>query len=250
MALVLFSQDDEVKAKLAEFNKAKAQDLKKALESLASLKHPRILKELLPYLKNQPDDIKRTAAKLVGEYKGEKSAAEELAAVAVAEAARARKNNLGDDIDHDVAVAMLQAFGSVGVKETAPKIHALFDHQNTAVAKAAIQASEDLKNLDSVEPLIRLLQELERSAQIAKAPRSNEDVTKGLVRGRPGSGGVAPGKEDDSMKQAVYRFNALEPSIQEALKTIGGESSAKKGAEWAEWWTKNKAELRAKEKRK
>lgn len=251
--VLALAQDDEARARIADFNKAKAKaksddDLKSALDALASLKHPKILKELAGYLKSGSDIIKIAVAKMIAEYKGDKAAADELALVLPAEAARAKKNELGDDAGHETGAAILRAIGKIGVRDSAGKIHSSLEHPNTELAKAAVEAAGELGNLDSVDPLIRLLIELQRSAQLATAPRTNNvKPAPGSVPAMtkiPGRPAAAPVKEDKEAREAVNRANTLEPSIQAALQKITGNNSTQTGVEWSDWWAKNKADLK------
>lgn len=247
LLLVVFQDDEAARAKIAEFHKSRPKDetaLKAALEELGTLQHPRILKELSRHLKGQPDDIKVAAAALIGRYKGDQEAAEALILVLPAEASRAKKTDLGDDVDHRVAATLLNSIAEIGHRESAPKIHAQIEHVNTELAKAAVVALGELGHTGSVDPLIRLLSEVQRGKQLAEGPRTNTvKPAPGSVPGLmklPGRSGNPPPKEEKDMKEAVYRCNALEPHLQSALQKITGESTERSGKDWSDWWAKNK----------
>jgi len=244
LLFLAFQDDEAAKTKIAEFNKIKSKDLKAALEELGTLRHPRILKELKEHLKGQSDDIKVAAAKLIGKYKGDKDAAEALILVVGAEAARAKKSEQGDDVDHLVAATFLNAIGEIGHKESASKIHSQLEHVNTELAKCAVVALGEMGNPDSVEPLIRLLSEVQRGKQLAEAPRTNTvkpapGSTPGMMK-LPGRNANPPPKEEKDMKQAIYRCNALEPHLQSAIQKITGDREDRSGKDWSDWWAKNR----------
>jgi hypothetical protein len=244
LLLLTFQDDEAARAKVAEFNKAKSKDLKAALEELGTLQHPRILKELAGHLKGQPDDIKVVAAKLIGKYKGNKDAAEALILVLGAEAARAKKSEAGDDVDHLVAATILNALADIAHKESAPKIHSQIDHVNTELVKCAVVALGEMGHVESVDPLIRLLSEVQRGKQLAEAPRTNTvkpapASTPGMMK-LPGRSGNPPPKEEKDMKEAIFRCNALEPHLQSAIQKLTGDFEERTGKAWSDWWAKNK----------
>jgi hypothetical protein len=245
--LLLGLQDDEAaKRAIAEFRKGSPKtdvELQQALETLAAIKHPRILKELAAHLRGPSEEIRRVAARLIGEYSGDKDAAEALALVLPAEATRATR-----DADHQVAVSVLRALEKVARKDSAPKIHVCFEHANAELARVAIETAGALGNLDSVEPLIRLLSELERAARLAAMPNTNNKVPPGMVK-LPGRPAQAPPKEDPAWKEATYRHNELAPAIQAALGKLTGDSTERPGPDWAEWWSRNKSTIRARDKK-
>ncbi len=261
-ACLAFAQgeDEAARAKIAEFNKARAaaksdEELVAALEELAKISHSRVLKELKEFLKGQSDAVKTAAARLIGGgYAGDKAAADALALVLPVEAARAKRDEAGVDSGHEVAAALLRALAKVGHKPSAEKTHSVFESPNLLLAREAIDAAGELRSLDSVEPLIRLLIEVEQGKQMAEAPRTNTvktppGSTPGMTR-LPGRGNSPPlpPADDKASKEALKRHELLEPGLQNALKRITGEADDRPGKEWSAWWSKNRAKLRDKDR--
>lgn len=252
-------QEDEAKKKIAEFNKAKAKcksddDWRGAIDALASMQHAKILKELSELLKAGSDYVKIKVAELIGKYKNDKSAADYLLAALGAESGRAKKNKQGDDIGHEVAVAVLAALGDCGVKTVAEKIHPFFRHQNIEIAKAAIRCCGQLKSLATPEHLIKLLQEMEQSAAQSQAPPGNPPP------GTPPPGGLPPGAKvppnippgvnpgQQMQQEQARRKSMLEPLIHAAYKDITGNGPWKNSVEMAKDWAKSRPALEKKEK--
>jgi HEAT repeat protein len=250
--------DEQARERIARFQKAKGgakgeQALVEALEELGAARHPRILKELREYLKGQPDAVKIAAARRIGDYGGDKSAADALALVLPVEAARASRDEAGIDGGHEVAAAVVQALAGIGRPEAAAKLHSLFDSPNHTLARAAVDAAGELRNLDSVEPLIRLLIEVEQGKQMAEAPRTNTvkpppGSTPGMSR-LPGRSNSDPPPADDKVsREAVARHAALAHGAQKALQRIARDETDRTGKEWSAWWAKNRAALRKAER--
>lgn len=252
------ADDEQARERIARFYKAKAaargdEALVEALEELGAVRHPRILKELREHLKGQPDAVKVAAARLLGGYAGDKAAADALALVLPIEAARATRDDAGIDGGHEVAEAIAQALARVGVRESAPKLHSLFESPNFTLARAGVEAAAELRNLDSVEPLIRLLIEVEQGKQMAEAPRTNTvrpppGSTPGMSR-LPGRSNSDPPPADDRVsREALARHAALAVGLQKALQRITREETDRTGKEWSAWWARNRAALRRAER--
>jgi HEAT repeat protein len=257
LLLLWAPQDDLAREKLGAFRKAVAkaradEQVISALEELANMRHPSILKELARHLTGRSEEVRITAARLVGEYAGDKTAATKLAAALGPEAARAKRTRDEGDTGHDVAEAILRAIGSVGRREAATKVHACMEHSNHLLARAAIETAGEVGSLDSVKPLIRLLLEVERGKQWATAPRSNTvKPPPGSVPGLrklPGRSGEPPPKDDWEEREAIARHGALAPAIQSALEKITGDAQERTGREWQDWWAKNRRRIRSEKK--
>ncbi len=221
-------KEEEAKAKIAEFRKelktCKANgDVCLALQNLGSIQHPKILQELEVWLRRPEAEICGGAGEQIAKYTKDRVAAEMLMT-----AAKSRK-------DSDGIIKCLRYAGDVGLRITAPMFNNYFRHKDVDVAKEAVDSLGKLKSASSVDPLIRLLRELDDIRDDVNQPGS---VPIPGVSNLPGGSSTA----DDNLK----RKNALLPSVRQALSEITGErwGTAK---EWEAWWRKNKGTFKEKE---
>jgi hypothetical protein len=248
-------KDDEAKAKISEFNKARSKcktddDWRSAIDALASIQHPKILKELAGLLKAGNDYIKIKVAELIGKYRGERQAMDELLAVLATEASRAKKNKQGDDIGHETSVAMINAIGEVGIRAAASKLTPFFRNQNIEICKAAITCCGRLKDLDSIDHMIKMLQEMEQAMAQAQAPAGTPPPPGALPPGQPAPPNLPPGVNPAAQMQQeqARRKNILEPVIYSAIKEASGLGPFQSASDCARTWAKEKPGLKQKEK--
>jgi len=243
-------KDDEAKAKITEFNKARSKcksddDWRGAIDALASIQHPKILKELAGLLKAGNDYIKIKVAELMGKYRNDRQAMDELLVVLATEAARAKKNKQGDDIGHETSVAMINAIGEIGIRAAAAKLTPYFRNQNIEICKASIACCGRLKDLDSIDHMIKLLQEMEQAMAQAQAPPGAPPPPP-----PPGMPNVPPGVNPAAQMQQeqARRKNILEPVIYSAIKEASGLGPFQSASDCARSWSKEKPALKQKEK--
>lgn len=247
-------REEEAKAKISEFNKARNKcktddDWRAAIDALASVQHPKILKELAGLLRAGNDYIKIKVAELIGKYHRERQAMDELLNVLGAEASRAKKNKQGDDIGHETSVAILNAIGDVGLRAAGPKVTPFFRNQNIEICKAAIATCGRLKDLDSIDHMIKLLQEMEQAMAQAQAPPGTPPP--GMVPpGQPVPPNIPPGVNPAAQMQQeqARRKNILEPVIYSAIKEASGLGPFQSASDCARTWAKEKPALKQREK--
>jgi HEAT repeat protein len=247
--------DEEAKKKISEFGKARSkakneEELKSAIDALASIQHPKILKELAGILRSGTDYIKTKVAEHMAQYKGSKQASEDLLAVLGPESAKAKKDKQGQETGYETSVAIMNAIGEVGVKSAADKLHPFFRHQCLEICKGAIKACGKLKSLSTPDHLIRLMSELEQAAAQAQQPPPPP--------GQPPPGGpnlppgIPPGAIQNAQAQMANenarRQSMLADSINATLGAIMNENKKQGASEWAKLWAKVKPELVKKEK--
>jgi len=232
-------KEEEAKAKIAEFKKelktCKTEgDICLALQNLGSLQHLKILQELEVWLRRPQADICGGAAEQVSKYSKDRIAAEMLMA-----AAKSRR-------DSDGIIKCLRYAGDVGYKPIAPQFPAYFRNKNTDVAREAVDSLGKLGCAVSVEPLIKLLREIEGTLDntgVGGVGGLPGGVGGGMPGGNlPGGAGGAGSPEEEMRK----RQTELMPAVQRALKSITGERWGT-SKEWDTWWRKNRGTFKEKE---
>jgi hypothetical protein len=222
-------KEEEAKAKIAEFKaeikKCKqAGDFCLAIQGLGAMQHPKIMDELRVWLFNPVPEICAAAGEQISKYSKDPKAADLLLT-----AAKGRR-----DKDPEAQVKWDSS-------PSPPVFHTYFKNKSTDVAKEAVDSVAKLGCAVSIEPLIKLLRELEGSL---------DNTGLGGVGGLPGGnlpganlpGGVDTGRPEDELRK---RQNELKPAVEKALKEITGERwpTAK---EWDKWWKANRATFKEK----
>lgn len=202
--------DDEAKARLADFRKDLRKckvndDVGRAIAILGQFQHPRILAELKKWINSRQTDIAGVAAEMIAKYKGDRAAAELLAATALS-----RK-------EPEVVEKCLRYLADVKYRPIVPKILKFFRNNNTAFAREAIDTCAALKSKLAMDTLIKLARELDGIQDNAN--------TGGL-------GGVAD--------ERLQRKRALSGPVEDALEAITGEKKKESVREWDRWWRRNK----------
>lgn len=228
-------KEEEAKAKIAEF-KAELKKCKEvgdfclAIQGLGSMQHPKILEELRVWLFNPAPEICAAAGEQISKYSKDPKAADMLLTAA--------KNRR--DKNPEAQVKCLRYAGDVGYKPVAPVFHTYFKNKSTDVAKEAVDSVAKLGCAVSVEPLIKLLRELEGS--LDNTGLGGAGLPGGNLPGANLPGGVDAGRPEDELRK---RQNELKPAVEKALREITGERwpSAK---EWDKWWKANRATFKEK----
>ncbi len=183
-----------------------------AVDHLAQVKDKKVLDRLSRVLQSAETDVVKTqAVKVIGSYLNDKNAARLLV---VAMSANKKKPEL--------VVPIVEAMGEVGDRSLVPVVLDLFRDKNNAVARAAIIASARLRDKSFVDPLLKMLRELE------------EEPTPSV--GAPAI--VNPVEEEKAKRKA----DLLDP-VQRALADITYQSFATH-KEWDSWWKKNRGTFR------
>lgn len=233
--------DAEARQKVAEFQAAvrksrDADELEAALRTLGTLQHPRVLKELLPYLKHPADNVRLAAAKEAARYSENREAA-----LALADALQSLISNRSEI---DLIEAFFDAFGKVGCKPVVGRIHPHLEHKDTRIARAAIQACGKVRSYRSVEPLLNVMRHLEA----IQNPNTARHLPGGQVPGVPNLPGGGSSAQWQAQWDLWNRRQELLPAVHAALKAITGESHAT-SREWQAWWDRSGSELKNRELR-
>lgn len=226
------ASDDEAKKAVEEFKKALKKpkleegDIVSALIDLGSKQHTKlILPEIKPWLTKGGTEIRLTAAEMLSKYKKNKTAAE---AILAALAAQNQK-------EKNILEKFVSFAADTECKDIASKLCGLFGAKYVEVACAAVQGCGKIKSKNCIEPLIKLVADL-------------EDVNESNVSGAgqpnmPGPGAGGQGQEDERIKR---KRELLQPALASLRETTGEKytrAKAKQGESgcWYEWWGKNKA---------
>ena len=244
---LLLQSDAEAKKSLDDFHKAAYKndaELIAGLRTLARTSHPKVLRELAVHLKTGSDAVRRAAAPLVGAYKDDKFAADELLAAAQTESGRIKTDRTGAEIGYESCLAMLAALTSVAYKPSGAKIVPFFRSRSPAVARAAIAAASEIKNLDAVEPLIALLHEFQSARpSVPQGPNSGRTPSTIPLPNTP----LTPNHKP--LPPPAAAPNPLESVVRDALRKLtNAPGDLSKAQDWSVWWAKNKAVLKGAEK--
>ena len=226
-------KEDEAKAKIADFKKQlktckTEKDIVGAIESLASLQHPKILTELKSYL-SKGGEVTIAAAEMLGKYKKDKDAAEALVGAA------------GSLRDKESMVKCIRYAGDTEYKGIISKLANLFRHKDVDAAREAVDSCAKIKSGDAIDPLLSLWKELDAIKEDKPGAKNAGGGGVGGVGGGSltGAGGVGQSMQDEQIK----RKRELTPAVESALGKITGESFKDlRGAN--DWWRKNKGSFK------
>jgi hypothetical protein len=242
-------QEKAAKDRIAEFKK-EARKLKtdeewvSAVEKLAELKHPLILKELIAMARSERrEPVLDALLEAIAKYTGDESAAAALFSMLQQYGQLAKRDKDGNDVGHEMAVKILQALGTLKNRPSARKLENYYSHANLEMARQAIGAVGEIGNVESVDPLILLLKDLEAQQVPQGVPGSPPAGGPGAPPGGfPGGGTPPPNMQSGMQQESQKRKTALEPVIKESLRRITGHDEPD-ASKWSGWWSKNKGEM-------
>jgi HEAT repeat protein len=191
-----------------------------AVNELAKVHHLKTLARLGGLLSADGPTVRIAAAKGLSGFV-------ELRKQAVSAIAGAMGANSKETTVHS---ALYEALGKLDEPSALPVLHRGFEEKETVVAKSAIQATGNVGNAASIEPLIAFLAKQEK---IQKSPSGSVDFTAPA----PGGGNVTVRSSDENPGK---RAAELIPVINKALNEITHESNGS-AETWGAWWAKNKA---------
>jgi HEAT repeat protein len=235
-------KDAETKAKTTLDNfrnaikKAKvSDDFIAALNGLGDEPHALILAELKIWLGKPAPEVRQEAADEIGKFKGDEKAAQVLLSMAK------------QDKSIDVQVKCLLEIGKIGCRKIAKDVHALWNHKELDVAREALDTTGACKSKDSIEPLIRFLEEKEaEKVQLAQQQQQQQSGSSGGSGGSSGGGYGGPStpgpvttNQNNDLADKIKRVDELIPRAVQALQDITGEKF-KMAKEWKKWWGKSK----------
>lgn len=224
IALVIPQDREEVDSFLfafqAVYDSAEAEaDRAEAVRKLAEVRHPRVLTRLARFLSSDGPTVRVAAARGLAGFTEHAKAASAV----LAEAIPLNEKN------EDVQIALLDALGGLKEPGALPRMHALFDHKTTRVARAAVEAVGKAGRRESVDGLIALL------ARHEKVLDSNRGGTLQVVE----ADGLRTVTAEDSENTALRRAQALAPAAIDALRAIT-KQDLKTARDWAAWWARHR----------
>jgi hypothetical protein len=237
MALCGSPQDEKayqsaIKKFQEDYNKAGAKDDEKivAVNYLAQHHHEKIVKVLAPLLGEAALPVRIMIARSLAQFSGIDSAARELLSALQSQANSGKKQSA-------VRIEILRALGALRYKPAASEVGKLLADKEVWVAKAAIDASSQIRFQEAIPQLIKSLSRIE-----GKEGDSEISVNP-LQRVLEGVDPNTLFKPDSREPKRPSERELLRAPIQTALQSITKENfvSAK---EWEAWWTKNKANFK------
>jgi HEAT repeat protein len=184
-----------------------------AVNKLAEVQDRRILDTLSRVITGRDTDaVKIQAIRQVGTYVEDKNAVRVLSTAMNAN--KKRKPVL--------AAAAIEALGDIDAHSAIPSILRLYRDKDTVIVRAALLASAKIRDRACVDPLLKLLRELEEELPAAVG----------------GAGVVDPVRE----AMAKRKSELLEPT-QRALSDITQQAFTSY-KEWNDWWRKNRRTFR------
>jgi hypothetical protein len=196
-----------------------------AVEELAKTEHDKVAAKLGQILMADVKEVRIAAAKGLGTHVNERKKPAAYLANALAPNAK----------EPEVLVAIFMALGTLKEDLAAPEVNKFFDDDVTDVAKSSIQSAGAIRNATSIDPLIKLLKELEqKSGRAGGAPGKGGGGFGGLGKGLGGGG---------ASKEERERARALIPAVRDALKSIT-KADYDSAEGWSSWWKINKPTFR------
>lgn len=242
-------QEKAAKDRIAEFKKDSRklktdEEWVAAVRKLAEVKHPAILKELIAMARSERrEPVLEALLEEIAKYTGDETAAAALYSLLQQYGQLAKRDKDGNDVGHEMAVKILQALGTLKNRPSARKLEAYYNHSNLEMARQAIGAVGEIGNVESVDPLILLLKDLEAQQVPQGVPGAPPTGAPGAPPGGfPGGGTPPPNMQSGMQQESQKRKTALEPVIKESLRRITGHEEPD-SSKWSAWWSKNKAEL-------
>jgi len=228
LAALVAPDEPEVNAALEKFKTDyKNKDLSArvaAVTELSKTQHDKVLLKLGALLVVDDKDVRIAAAKGFEEQKeNKKKASLELA------------NALAPNVTLiPVAVTILEELGLLQEEASAPEVEKHFAKTDPLdIQKAAVMAAGKIRSASSIDPLIKLLKELELEAQ------QNGGRGAGRMKGLGGKGGGGGAVKSGNAADRD-RASELLPSVRGSLGSIT-KTTCQDAKEWEAWWNEHKA---------
>jgi HEAT repeat protein len=201
-----------------------------AVTELAKTPHDKVIVRLSQLLGVDEPEVRVAAAKGLGEQTENRK----KSSVALAGAISPNLPLV------QVAVAILEQLGTLKEDVIAPEVEKHFAKADPLdVQKAAIVASGKIRSLTSIDPLIKLLRELELEAQQSNTARGAGKVKGVGGKGIPGKAGAVKNGNADERDRAME----LLPAIRAALTAITN-TTCQDAKDWEAWWNEHRGTFR------
>ena len=203
-------------------NGASAASRAWAVTELSRTPHEKTLVRLAAILASEEMPVRIAAAKGIGNFTDYRKKAAPVLLDAL--------NGTNKDTV-DLAIAIYDGLGKLGDPSTLGTIHPHFDDKDAKVAKAALLAAGDIKQSQSIDPIIELMKRYEKiTGQDKNSKKAKND-----------GGGVVslPGGGDDPQKKLAQD---VLPTTIKALTALTKEKWTT-SQEWIIWWGKHKGDF-------
>ncbi len=222
----LNAQDDKAAEEALEafktaYNSTSEADRATAVIELGKIHHAKTLARLAGLLSTDGPTVRIAAAKAIGGFAELKKPA--AAALAAGVPPNAKETT--------IETAIYDAMGRLEEPSALATLHRAFEDKETPVVKAAVQATGQIGNAGSIDPLIALLAKLEK-------------IQKGGGGGSVGYTTPAGSSVTVRGEDPTKRAQDLIPAINKALNEITRESNGSSET-WGAWWAKNKATFKS-----
>lgn len=250
LAVALLAQDAEKDARadleLQEYadrlKAAKDDDGRiRAIQGLGDVRHARLLEKLKELLAEPSAYVRGYTLKEIAKYAPEPAAVAILATQLKEELKTAKQDDQASDTGHENACEIIRSLAKFPAdKQTDKLLTDLFTHENLAVARQAVGVCAELKRLDTVDPLIKLLETQEK----VKAEPLEANSKSGQVSG------LGKLSAAEAKKAAAYnRKTQMTERALGALQSLLGDKTLQNAKACSAFWSKNKKKLQAEEVR-
>lgn len=231
-------QDDNLQPALKRFrddyykNGANEDDKIAAVNYLARNRHETVVKTLAPLLTEASIPVRVMVARSFSQFHNIETAARELLGALTAQANSGRKTSC-------VRIEVLRSLGALRYKPAGAGVARMVEEKEVWVAKAAIDASANIRIADAVVPLIKALHRIEGKEGDAEISVDPLDIIEGVDAG-------SLFRKDPREPKRPNQRQLLRDPILGALRKITNQSFAS-AKDWDAWWSKNKQTFRVPE---
>lgn len=188
-----------------------------AVSELGRTPHERTMVQLVGLLSGEVTEVRAAAARALGGFPDHKRKAVPILLASLG-------SNAKDDV---VQEAIFQALGKLDDETSLPAVHRYFEDKSGKVAAAALLAAGDIRDVSSVDPILKEMEECEKI---------NKQAAGGGGPGVPG-GGSDPRKD---------RAKIVLPASIKAIQILTREKWTT-AEEWRIWWSRRRATFKIEE---
>jgi HEAT repeat protein len=241
--------DEQAEAAVEEFRLAIGRpdagedDRVLAIRTLGKVVHPKTLAVLVPILTREPATYRIAAALVLANF-GRLEETPDALVKAYRDPANQPQSMRA------VRIRILQSLGKLKSISAVGLVNAAILDRDAWIARAAASAAGQIRDISSIDPLIRRLQLLESWEGVRHVP--GDDPVPDRVRenpdGKPRDGKGAgdrrgEGGSDGADGKRRTERNLLRPSVDAALESVTGERFSSH-EEWARWWNEARKDFR------
>jgi len=233
--------DEQAEAAIEEFRQAVGRrdagedDRVLAIRTLGKVVHPKTLAALAPILTREQAPYRIAAALVLAGF----GRLDETPGVLV----KAYRDPLNQPpAMRAVRIRILQTLGRLKSTSALGLVNAAILDRDAWIARAAAMAAAQIRDVSSIDPLIRRLQLLEGWEGVRQV--AGDDPVADRVREKPDNKHrEGKGAADRPDGQRRTERHLLRPSVDAALESVTGERFSSH-EEWARWWNEARKDFR------